>query len=106
MILREEVLKRVPLRKAQEIITDRLSRFNGDTINKMLYLDVTESLPNDMLNKVDRMSMRNSLEVRVPFLDHKVVEFAFSIEGRGCKSLRLFWFTPCSMRHAPCPMTQ
>ena len=82
LILREEVLKRVPLGMAQEIITDRLSRFNGDTINKMLYLDVTESLPNDMLNKVDRMSMRNSLEVRVPFLDHKVVEFAFSIEGR------------------------
>jgi len=82
LILREEILKEVPLWMAQEIIADRLNRFDGDPINKMLYLDVTESLPNDMLNKVDRMSMRNSLEVRVPFLDHEVVEFAFSIEGR------------------------
>jgi len=83
LVLREEILKRVPLWTAQEIIADRLNRFDGDSINKMLYLDVTESLPNDMLTKVDRMSMRNSLEVRVPFLDHSVVEFAFNIEGRN-----------------------
>ncbi|MBW2000951.1 MAG: asparagine synthase (glutamine-hydrolyzing) [Deltaproteobacteria bacterium] len=83
LILREEILKKVHLKMAQEIIADKLNEFDGDSINKMLYLDATESLPNDMLNKVDRMSMRNSLEVRVPFLDHKVVEFAFNIEGRN-----------------------
>ena len=47
----------------------------------MLYVDVKTSLPGDMLTKVDLMSMRNSLEVRVPFLDHEVVEFAFEMEG-------------------------
>jgi asparagine synthase (glutamine-hydrolysing) len=36
-------------------------------------------LPNDMLFKVDMMSMANGLEVRVPFLDHRVVDFAFSL---------------------------
>jgi asparagine synthase (glutamine-hydrolysing) len=36
-------------------------------------------LPNDMLTKVDLMSMANSLEVRTPFLDYKVVNFAFSL---------------------------
>ncbi|MDA0974211.1 MAG: asparagine synthase (glutamine-hydrolyzing) [Bacteroidetes bacterium] len=38
-------------------------------------------LPNDMLVKVDRMSMANSLEVRVPFLDHEVVNFAHSLRA-------------------------
>jgi asparagine synthase (glutamine-hydrolysing) len=36
-------------------------------------------LENDMLVKVDRMSMNQSLEVRVPFLDHKIVDFAFTL---------------------------
>lgn len=47
--------------------------------NDFLRTDTRLVLPNDMLHKVDLMSMANSLEVRVPFLDHQVVEFAFSI---------------------------
>ena len=49
------------------------------TINDDLLADVSMVLPYDMLVKVDRMSMRNSLEVRVPFLDYRVVNFAFSL---------------------------
>ena len=81
MILTPEALGRVSLEKAKEIVENGLNAFDGDPINRMLYLDTTGSLPDDMLNKVDRMSMRNSLEVRVPFLDHEVVEFAFRVEG-------------------------
>jgi len=81
-ILRKDIGNRVPLSKVYELLLEKLNSFNGDPINKMLYLDVTESLHNDMLTKVDRMSMRNSLEVRVPFLDHRLVEFAFTLEGR------------------------
>jgi asparagine synthase (glutamine-hydrolysing) len=50
-------------------------------------------LPNDMLTKVDLMSMANSLEVRVPLLDHNVVEFAnslpvnFKIDGKMKKKI-------------------
>jgi asparagine synthase (glutamine-hydrolysing) len=49
------------------------------TLNDCLLADVGMVLPYDMLVKVDRMSMRNSLEVRVPFLDYRIAEFAFSL---------------------------
>ncbi len=62
-------------------LTERLNKINDDKINRMLYADVKESLPGDMLKKVDAMSMLNSLEVRVPFLDHRVCEMAFTISG-------------------------
>jgi len=58
-----------------------LGRSPGDSINRMLCTDVIDSLPGDMLTKVDLMSMRNSLEVRVPLLDHHVVELALQIPG-------------------------
>jgi asparagine synthase (glutamine-hydrolysing) len=58
-----------------------LGRSSGDAINRMLCTDLIDSLPGDMLTKVDLMSMRNSLEVRVPLLDHRVVELAFQIPG-------------------------
>ncbi|MDI6687933.1 MAG: asparagine synthase (glutamine-hydrolyzing), partial [Desulfobacterales bacterium] len=66
----------------KKILSERLNEIDADDINRMLYADVKESLPGDMLKKVDAMSMLNSLEVRVPFLDHKVSELAFSISGR------------------------
>ncbi len=51
----------------------------GGDLNEFLYTDVNLVLPNDMLTKVDLMSMAHGLEVRVPFLDYTVVEFAFSL---------------------------
>jgi asparagine synthase (glutamine-hydrolysing) len=53
-------------------------RKDGD-INDVLYTDMKMVLTNDMLRKVDSMSMANSLEVRTPFLDHRLVNFAFSL---------------------------
>ncbi len=53
-----------------------------DPLNRLLYTDVRTYLTDNILPKVDRMSMATSLEVRVPILDHKMVEFAFSIPGR------------------------
>ncbi len=58
-----------------------LGRSSGDAVNRMLCTDLIDSLPGDMLTKVDLMSMANSLEVRVPMLDHRVVEVALRIPG-------------------------
>jgi asparagine synthase (glutamine-hydrolysing) len=48
-------------------------------INKDLYLDFKTYMVDNILVKVDRMSMATSLEARVPLLDKKIVEFAFSL---------------------------
>ncbi len=55
-----------------------LSNINSD-FNSVLKTDLDLVLINDMLVKVDLMSMANSVEVRSPFLDHHVVEFAFTL---------------------------
>jgi asparagine synthase (glutamine-hydrolysing) len=51
----------------------------GGDFNEVLLTDMNLVLRNDMLTKVDLMSMANSLEVRVPFLDYEVVNFVFSL---------------------------
>lgn len=57
-----------------------LSHFTADgDINEVLYADMKLVLPNDMLYKVDMMSMENSLEVRVPLLDYRLVNYVFSL---------------------------
>jgi asparagine synthase (glutamine-hydrolysing) len=55
---------------------------NRDHVNQMLYIDTKTWLVDDLLLKADKMTMANSLELRVPFLDHKVLEFAASLPGK------------------------
>ena len=57
-------------------------RLIGD-LNGVLLADMMSTLPNDMLHKVDITSMAHSLEVRTPFLDRRVVEFAFALPAEA-----------------------
>lgn len=50
-----------------------------DPLDQMLYVDTKTWLPDDLLIKADKMTMANSLELRVPLLDHQVLEFAASL---------------------------
>ncbi|MDP2939635.1 MAG: asparagine synthase (glutamine-hydrolyzing) [Candidatus Omnitrophota bacterium] len=50
-----------------------------EPMNKISYLDIHTYLPDDLLIMADRMSMANSLELRVPFCDHKLIELLSSI---------------------------
>ena len=63
------------------------SRLEGknlpDNLSKLLYMDFTMYLQDDLLTKVDRATMLASLEARAPFLDHDLSEFAAGIPSAG-----------------------
>lgn len=52
---------------------------SDDLLSRMLYVDTKTWLPDDLLVKADKMTMANSIELRVPLLDHKILEFAASL---------------------------
>jgi asparagine synthase (glutamine-hydrolysing) len=66
--------------RVRKLIADAAHE-RGDALNLVLARDLATTLPGDMLTKVDRTSMANSLEVRCPFLDQRVVETATAIPG-------------------------
>jgi asparagine synthase (glutamine-hydrolysing) len=68
---REHTLE--PVRELQAHVRGR------NTLDAMLYIDTKTWLPDDLLIKADKMTMANSVELRVPLLDHRVLEFAASL---------------------------
>ena len=56
------------------------SNVKGETLlNQLLYIDTKTWLPDDLLLKADKTTMANSIELRVPLLDHEILEFAASL---------------------------
>jgi asparagine synthase (glutamine-hydrolysing) len=74
----KSIPEQVPI---EDYISDfmRKCTFN-DEFYKLMYLNFKHDLPNDYLVKVDRMSMANSLETRVPFLDYRLIEFMVQVD--------------------------
>ena len=67
-------------KKAREFEARLFQKTVGqDALNRMLYFDTRTWLVDDLLIKADRMSMAASLELRVPFLDYRMVEFAATV---------------------------
>ena len=86
----------------REVVFDPFLRVRGynsrctatDAVNHELYLDMRFMMADSVLMKVDKMSMASSLEVRVPLLDHVLVEFLASLPGewklKGFRTKHLF----------------
>jgi len=67
-----------------KLVRDVYSRFDealpgADALEKMIYLELKQRLPELLLMRVDKPTMSTSVEARVPFLDHKLVEFALAV---------------------------
>jgi asparagine synthase (glutamine-hydrolysing) len=68
------------------VVSEYLAEFersgDGDFLSEMIYLELKLRLPELLLMRIDKVTMANSIETRVPFLDHHLVEFAASIPSK------------------------
>jgi asparagine synthase (glutamine-hydrolysing) len=79
-LLSEDLKATLSAYETEAVIAAHLARTDAtDSISRMLYVDTTLWLPDLLLARGDKMSMAASVEARVPFLDHKLVEFAASL---------------------------
>lgn len=84
--------------------------YNRNDVLNMMAIDTLTYLPDDILTKVDRAAMANSLETRVPFLDHTVFEYAWSMDfneklagstTKSCLRNILYKYVPKSLIERP-----
>jgi asparagine synthase (glutamine-hydrolysing) len=86
------------------VLTSALENLQGLTdVERMMALDSVSYLPDDILVKVDRAAMGVSLETRVPFLDHRVIEFAWRLplDYKVCGGVTKWPLRQVLYRHVP-----
>ncbi len=77
-----EIAPKIDIERYSERVKKLYKRRQGaDRLNNVLYVDMKTTLVDEMLTKCDRMTMQNGIEGRLPFLDHRLVEFAFNLPG-------------------------
>lgn len=82
---------------------DWLQQPAGDALRKMLLIDMQSWLPDNLLERGDRMSMAASLELRPPFLDRRVVDLAFALPSslKVHKGITKWLVKQVALRHLP-----
>jgi asparagine synthase (glutamine-hydrolysing) len=92
-LFRESFRRELQGYHALDVLRRHLANAPEDPLSRVQYLDIKTYLPGDILTKVDRASMAHSLEVRVPILDHELIEWVaglapeMKLQGREGKYL-------------------
>lgn len=84
-----KALKKINFAKTDALIVDHFNRCQSkNDFDKVIYTDIKTYLPEDILALSDRLSMYHSLELRVPLVDHRLVEFSTFIPNNEKITLR------------------
>jgi asparagine synthase (glutamine-hydrolysing) len=92
-LYKREFADHVRMTPEDEVLVRLFKGSNRSVLDQMLYVDTKTWLPDDLLLKADKMTMATSVELRVPLLDHRVLEFAaslppeFKVKGRFTKRI-------------------
>jgi len=77
----KRLTKNLSVYPVEDFMSDFMNKCHfKDPFYKLMYLNFKLTLPNDMLVKIDRMSMANSLETRAPFLDYRLIEYMVGVD--------------------------
>lgn len=91
-LFKKEFIRQSSLEAEVKMMADKNKFSKAGHVNSALFLDVKNWLVDDLLMKVDKMGMLASLEARVPYLDHQLIEFMFALKGSlkvGIKSIKI-----------------